>query len=103
MSLTKDDAFIQLKRHVETNEKDVQLLEWFEKDPTRFEKFTRHFPTPDGDFLFDFSKNRITDESFQLLMKLAKSRGVEESRNANVLSGEDQFHREPRRSSHRSS
>lgn len=78
--LTKDENFIELKRHVEANEKDVQLLDWFEKDPARFEKFTRHFPTPDGDFLFDFSKNRITDESFQLLMKLAKSRGVEVSR-----------------------
>ncbi|CAO4363509.1 unnamed protein product [Caenorhabditis nigoni] len=82
MSLTQDAAFVELKNHVEANEKDVQLLDWFQKDPSRFEKFTRHFKTPDGDFLFDFSKNRITDESFQLLMKLAKSRGVEESRDA---------------------
>lgn len=82
MSLTKDVAFIELKNHVEAKEKDVQLLEWFEKDPARFQKFTRHFGTPDGGFLFDFSKNRITDASFDLLMKLAKSRGVEESRKA---------------------
>nr|pir hypothetical protein Y87G2A.q - Caenorhabditis elegans [Caenorhabditis elegans] len=82
MSLSQDATFVELKRHVEANEKDAQLLELFEKDPARFEKFTRLFATPDGDFLFDFSKNRITDESFQLLMRLAKSRGVEESRNA---------------------
>lgn len=60
--------------------------------------FSRHFATPDGDFLFDFSKNRITDASFDLLIKLvriltvfnpnylnffqAKSRGIEESRDA---------------------
>lgn len=40
MSLSQDATFVELKRHVEANEKDAQLLELFEKDPARFEKFT---------------------------------------------------------------
>ncbi|CAI2293220.1 unnamed protein product [Caenorhabditis sp. 36 PRJEB53466] len=82
MSLTQDPVFQELKSHVEANEKNTQLLDWFRQDPGRFQKFTRHFATPDGEFLFDFSKNRITDASFELLIKLARSRGIEESRNA---------------------
>ncbi|CAI5438427.1 unnamed protein product [Caenorhabditis angaria] len=82
MSLTQDPAFIALKKHVEDNEKDKQLLDWFKEDAGRFQKFTRNFDTPDGQFLFDFSKNRITSTTLDLLLKLAKSRGVEESRDA---------------------
>ncbi|CAB3408701.1 unnamed protein product [Caenorhabditis bovis] len=82
MSLTQDSAFIELKSYVEANEKNKQILDWFKEDSRRFEKFSRTFESPDGTFLFDFSKNRVTDKSFDLLIKLAKSRGVEQSRNA---------------------
>jgi glucose-6-phosphate isomerase len=40
----------------------------FAADPHRFEKFSRRF----GDILFDFSKNRITEETFKLLLELAE-------------------------------
>lgn len=82
MSLTVDPAFVDLKNFVEQNEKNVQLLDWFKNDPKRFEKFSRTIQTPDGPILFDFSKNRITDESFQKLLSLALSRGVDKSRDA---------------------
>lgn len=36
----------------------------------------------DGDILIDFSKNRITDELWSLLLELSISRGVTSSRDA---------------------
>lgn len=40
-------------------------------------------PTPnDGEILLDYSKNRVDDTVFQLLLQLAKSRNVEQARDA---------------------
>lgn len=39
------------------------------------------FPTPDGEILFDFSKNIINEEILNGLLELAKERKVEEHRN----------------------
>ena len=41
----------------------------------------------DGEILIDYSKNRITEETFQLLINLAKSRNVDAGRNS-MFSGE---------------
>ncbi len=46
----------------------MQMREMFAADPGRFEKFSAQF----GDILLDYSKNRITDETMPLLMKLAE-------------------------------
>lgn len=48
----------------------------FEKDPERFEKFHARM----DDILLDFSKNRMTDETFSLLCDLARETGVEDWR-----------------------
>ncbi len=59
------------------------MRELFEADPERFEKYSRKL----GDILFDFSKNRITLESFDLLMELARQAKVPEKIKA-MFSGE---------------
>ena len=53
-----------------------------------FPHFSQILKTPkDGDILIDYSKNRITEETFQLLINLAKSRNVEAGRDS-MFNGE---------------
>ncbi|MFZ1326957.1 MAG: glucose-6-phosphate isomerase [Candidatus Contendobacter sp.] len=47
---------------------DQHLRDLFAADPERFDKFSRRF----GDLLVDFSKHRITEETFNLLIELAR-------------------------------
>jgi glucose-6-phosphate isomerase len=49
------------------------LRDLFDLDPERFERF--HLRV--GEILFDFSKNRITDETLRLLVELARQAGLE--------------------------
>jgi glucose-6-phosphate isomerase len=51
------------------------LKDLFKSDNQRFEKFSTKFE----DILLDYSKNRITDETFALLMQLAKECMVKDS------------------------
>lgn len=51
----------------------LHMRELFEKDPERFKTFSRTL----GDILFDFSKNRITAETFELLLSLAREAGLD--------------------------
>ncbi|PIE83362.1 MAG: glucose-6-phosphate isomerase [Candidatus Contendobacter odensis] len=46
---------------------DIHMRDLFAADPKRFNRFSRHF----GDLLVDFSKHRLTQETFDLLVKLA--------------------------------
>ena len=48
--------------------KSQSMKDWFAKDNSRAEKFSIQWT----DFLIDFSKNRITDETLHLLLKLAE-------------------------------
>ena len=48
----------------------------FAQDPQRFEKFSLRF----GETLFDYSKNRITEETMRLLFDLARTANVEDWR-----------------------
>jgi glucose-6-phosphate isomerase len=59
------------------------LKDLFKSDNQRFEKFSTKFE----DILLDYSKNRITDETFALLMQLAKECMVKEAIEA-MFSGE---------------
>lgn len=70
--LTKSAAWKALKDHFEQI-KDVHMRDLFSEDPQRFEKFT----TQMDDILLDFSKNRMTDETFSLLCKLARDTDIE--------------------------
>ena len=49
--------------------KETHLRDWFTADPERFSKFSRE---QGGDLLLDFSKNRIDERIFELLLKLAE-------------------------------
>ena len=62
--------------------RNIVLKEVFEKDPQRFEKFKRVFKNSvdNTEILFDFSKNFLTEETLELLIKLAKEAKLEELR-----------------------
>lgn len=52
--------------------KDVQMKDQFAADPMRFHNFSMEFE----DILLDFSKNRISKETMDLLYKLAEQEDV---------------------------
>jgi len=58
--------------------KDAHLRQLFADDPTRAEKFTAE----GAGIQLDYSKNRIDSETIQLLLRLAKERGVAARRDA---------------------
>lgn len=45
----------------------------------------------DGDILIDYSKNRLDDELFNLLLELAKQRKIEQARDAMFTGGKINF------------
>ena len=53
--------------------KDRHMRDQFNAEPDRFERFSLQL----DDILFDFSKNRISDETMPLLLELARARNVE--------------------------
>ena len=52
--------------------KDLHMRALFAQDPSRFERFSVQFK----DILFDYSKNRVTDETMRLLLNLAEEAGL---------------------------
>ncbi|KAK8051691.1 Phosphoglucose isomerase [Apiospora rasikravindrae] len=68
---------------------DFKMKDAFDKDPKRFETLSKTFKnTPSNtEILFDFSKNLITNETIDLLVKLAQEAGVEKKRDA-MFAGE---------------
>lgn len=82
-------AWQQLQEHHTTLGRNIVLKEIFQKDPDRFQKFSRTFKnTADkSEILFDFSKNFITEETLQLLISLAKEAGLEKLRD-DMFAGE---------------
>jgi len=60
-------AYAQLQAHYDLL-KDRHLRDLFAEDATRFDTFTRRF----DDILLDFSKNRITTDTLNLLRQLAE-------------------------------
>ncbi|MBB5442522.1 MULTISPECIES: glucose-6-phosphate isomerase [unclassified Paraburkholderia] len=79
-------SWSSLQTHYDTI-RDAHLRDWFapENDPapTRAERFT----FAGGGLSADFSKHRITDETLQLLVQLAREAGVEKRRDA-MFAGE---------------
>lgn len=66
-------AWKALWAHFETA-KELHMRELFEKDPERAERYWLEV----GGLKLDYSKNRITDETLQCLINLAKEAGVRE-------------------------
>ncbi|MDP1995919.1 MAG: glucose-6-phosphate isomerase, partial [Gallionella sp.] len=65
--LTESPAWQALRFHHAAIE-STHMRQMFEDDPARFDKFSLRL---DG-LLFDYSKNRINDETVRLLIALAK-------------------------------
>jgi glucose-6-phosphate isomerase len=71
MPITQTPAWKALQSH-HSQVSALHMRDLFAQDPTRFTKFHLTF----DDILLDFSKNRITDETFRLLLDLAKTADV---------------------------
>ncbi|MNK08649.1 Glucose-6-phosphate isomerase [compost metagenome] len=82
INFTTTKAYQYLADHyININQTDIKSL--FAEDPERFSKFSILFE----DILFDYSKNRINDETVALLIQLAKECKLDEAIKA-MYSGE---------------
>jgi glucose-6-phosphate isomerase len=81
-SLTASSAWVALAHHHRQLE-NFSLRNAFKQDHVRFNKFSLFL----NDLLFDYSKNRITEETMALLINLAKQQALEQKINA-MFSGE---------------
>ncbi len=68
---TKTIAWKQLAQHYHNNA-TTTIKQHFEADPARFERFSLQFE----DILLDYSKNRVSEETLQLLLELARECGL---------------------------
>jgi glucose-6-phosphate isomerase len=66
-TLTSSAAWKALETH-QREMANVHMRDLFTQDPQRFHKFSVHFQ----DLLLDYSKNRITEKTMQLLRDLAR-------------------------------
>ncbi|XP_072013655.1 glucose-6-phosphate isomerase-like [Amphiura filiformis] len=81
MALTKDPVWGKLKKYHTDSSGKLNILQMFKADPKRFDKYSLKLDTGDnGEFLLDYSKNQINDEVLDLLMQLARARGIEAAR-----------------------
>ena len=74
-SINKSSSWKALKSHFEQI-KPLHMRDLFSKDPDRFNKYHIQY----DDFLVDFSKNIVTDETINLLINLAKEAKIEDWR-----------------------
>ncbi len=81
-SLTSTATFQALDQHAEDAEL-WQMRELFAADPQRFERLS----VEAADLFLDYSKNRLDGRTLELLVQLAKERGVEQRRDA-MFAGE---------------
>jgi glucose-6-phosphate isomerase len=65
-NLTHSPAWLALQSHYQEMA-NVHMRDLFARDPKRFERFSLRA----GNILFDYSKNRITEETLSLLLTLA--------------------------------
>lgn len=85
--LVQTNAWKNLKKLYDTVGINLNLRQLFTDDAQRFPRYTLELNTQDGPFLFDYSKNIITDEIFNELIALCKECNVEEQRKK-MFSGE---------------
>ncbi|ASO04462.1 glucose-6-phosphate isomerase [Arenibacter algicola] len=71
---TKTEAWKKLSQHYKENT-DLSLKHLFAKDSDRAKKHSIHW----NEFFVDFSKNRITEETLQLLLQLANEVGLKDA------------------------
>jgi len=71
---TRTESWRKLGEHYK-QVKGLHMKELFAKDPQRFSKFSLRFQ----DILIDYSKNRITEETMQLLLGIARDVNLADS------------------------
>ena len=81
-TLRESDVWKALEAHQRTVSR-LHMRDMFSRDPDRFQKFSLRV----NDLLLDYSKNRITEETMDLLFSLARSAHIEEWR-GKMFSGE---------------
>ena len=81
-TINKSSSWKALNNHFEKI-KSTHMRDLFDNDDDRFNKYHIQYE----DFLVDFSKNRITDETLDLLVSLAKEAKLEDWRDR-LFSGE---------------
>jgi len=87
-ALKETEAWSNLQTYFNENKNTIDMKKMFDEDSRRFDKFSLKLETPkDGPFLVDYSKNKINEDVFEMLMDLAKERGVEVARDA-MFAGE---------------
>ena len=88
--INKMPAWQSLQNHYE-DVKNIHMRDLFAADPHRFENFSIKF----NEILFDYSKNRITDETRQLLLALTDEVNLRKKINA-MFKGQKINHTEGR-------
>lgn len=78
--LTEEASWKKLEQLYQSAGKSLNMRNLFAQDPKRFDKYAHRLQTPDGEMLFDFSKNLINEDILKALLDLAKERKVEEHR-----------------------
>ena len=74
---TSTTSWAALEQHASAM-KTIRIKELFSRDADRFKNFSFRF----NDTIIDFSKNRITEETIQLLQELALECGLKQAINA---------------------
>ncbi len=82
MDLSKSLLWRELQAHQREIE-SLQMSELFVAEPARFERFSIRWKG----LLLDYSKNRITPQTMELLLELARQAGLEKKRDA-MFAGE---------------
>ena len=88
--LTELKSWHALKQHF-SEIKDVHMRDMFDKDPERFNKFSIQL----NDVLYDYSKNRIDDQTIKLLLDLTEETGLKDKID-NMFIGKEINHTEGR-------
>ncbi|CAK7313385.1 Glucose-6-phosphate isomerase [Vulpes lagopus] len=91
-ALTQSPQCQKLQKGHREQGSDLNLRHLFEGDKELFNCFSLNLNINHGHILVDYSKNLVTDTVMQMLVDLAKSRGVEASPGAYVQWREDQLH-----------
>uniref|UniRef100_A0A9L0T292 glucose-6-phosphate isomerase n=1 Tax=Equus caballus TaxID=9796 RepID=A0A9L0T292_HORSE len=86
-AFTQNPQFQKLREWHREHGAELNLRRLFEGDKERFSRFSLTLNTNHGHILVDYSKNLVTESVMQMLVDLAKSRGVEAARER-MFSGE---------------
>lgn len=91
--LSKDHTFAKLDQYYKSHGKKLNMRKLFGEDASRAEKFHVSLEKPDKNFslLLDYSKNIINQDIVNLLLELAKSRGIEQKRHEMVSGAKINF------------